>query len=199
MDALACDVLDNLLPELAGHDTLLRKIGKRLRDADDVALSHLALEAEQEVGRGEMEEVQRVRLHDLPVVEQAAQLLGGRRERPIAGDEVHRLGGGELVAHRADAAEALPGDRHFPVRPSAHEDLEAAKLDDVQPDLVNAILIVEQDGHLAVTFDASDRVDCDAAKSVRRLCGFEIEHGFSLSRNASNRDRGAACARGSDR
>ena len=72
---------DDFLPELARHDALHGEIGKGRGDADDVALGDLALEAEQEIGRGEMEEVQRVRLHDLPVVQQAAQLLGRRRQR----------------------------------------------------------------------------------------------------------------------
>ena len=119
-----------------------------------------------------MEEVQRVRLHDLAVVQQAAQLLGGRRQRAVAGDEVHRLGRGEEVADRADAAEPLHRDRHLPVRPALDEDLEAAKLDDVQPDLMDAVLVVEQDRHLAVALDAGDRLDGDAAQLVRGLRRF---------------------------
>ena len=39
-----------------------------------------------------MEEMQRMGLDDLPVVQQAAQLLRRRRQRAVAGDEVHRLG-----------------------------------------------------------------------------------------------------------
>ena len=49
-------------------------------DADDVALGDVGVEAEQQVGRGQMEEMQRVRLQDLAVVHQAADLLGGRRQ-----------------------------------------------------------------------------------------------------------------------
>ena len=48
----------------------------------------------------------------------------------------------------------------------ADEDLEAAKLDDVQPDLMDAILVVEQDRHFAVALDPGDRLDGDAAKLV---------------------------------
>ena len=81
VNALADDVADDLLPELARQHALLGEIGEGGGDADDVALGDLALEAEQQVGRGEMEEVQRVRLHDLPVMQQAAQLLGGRGQR----------------------------------------------------------------------------------------------------------------------
>ena len=176
----AGDVGDDFLPELAGHDALHGEIRKGRGDADDVALGDLALEAEQEIGRGEMEEVQRVRLHHLPVVQQAAQLLGGRRQRAEAGDNIHRLGRCEQMADRADAAEALPRDRNLPIRPAPDEDLEAAELDDVQPDLMDPVLLVEEDRHFPMALDAGDRLDGDAAKLVRRLGGFEVEHGQSL-------------------
>ena len=199
VNALSRDVADHLLPELARHDAALGEIGEGRGDADDVALGDLALEAEQQVGRGEMKEVQRMRLHDLAVVQQAPQLLRRRRQRSEARDEVHRLGGGEQVTDRADAAEALHRDRNFPIGPPADEDLEAAKLDDVQPDLMDAILLVEQDRHLAVAFDPGDGLDGDATQLVGRLGGFEVEHGAALNRNAGVGDRDAACARGSDR
>ena len=86
------DMPDDLLAELAGQDSLPGEIGKGGGDADDVALGDLALEAEQQVGRREMKEVQRMRLDDLPVMQQAAELLGGRGQRSVAGDDVHRLG-----------------------------------------------------------------------------------------------------------
>ena len=124
-----------------------------------------------------MEEVQRMRLHDLAIVQQAAQLLRRRRQRAVAGDEVHRLGRRDEVADRTDAAEALHRDRHLPVRPALDEDLEAAELDDVEPDLMNPVLLVEEDRHLAVPLDAGDRLDGDATQLLRRLGGFEVEHG----------------------
>ena len=123
-----------------------------------------------------MEEVQRVRLDDLPVMQQAAQLLGGRGQRAVAGDNVHRLAGGDVMADRADAAQALHDDRHFPERPPLDEDFEAAEFDDVETDLVDAVLVVEQDRDLAVPLDAGHRFDRDPAQLVRRLRGFEIKH-----------------------
>ena len=45
-------------------------------------------------------------------------------------------------------------DRHLPVGPAFDEDLKAAELDDMKPDLMNAVLAVEQDCHLAVTLDS---------------------------------------------
>ena len=186
MDPLPGDMGDHLLPELARHDALYGNIGEGRGDADDVALGDLALEAEQQVGRREVEEMQRMRLHDLAVVQQPAQLLRRRRQRTEAGDEVHRLGGREQVAHRTDAAQALHRDRHFPVRPAPDERLEAAELDDVQPDLMNPIVVVEQDRHLAVALDAGDRLDGDAARASAGLGGFEFEPWAGLNRNASS-------------
>ena len=199
VNALSRDVANDFLPELARHHAAPREIGESSGDAEDVALGDLALEAEQQVGRGEMKEMQRVRLNDLPVVQEAPKLLRRRRERPVTGDEVHRLGRGEEMADRADAAEALHRDRNFPVGPAANEDLEAAKLDDMQPHLMDAILGVEQDRDLAMAFDAGDRLDGDAAKLVGRLGGFEVQHGGALNRSAGVRDRDGACVPGSDR
>ncbi len=104
MDALAGDMPDDLLAELAGQNALLGEIRKGGGDAQDVALGDFALEAEQQVRRRKMKEMQRVGLDDLAVMQQAAQLLRGRGQRPVAGDDVHRLGRREQVAHRADAA-----------------------------------------------------------------------------------------------
>ena len=97
------------------------------------------------------------------------------------------------------AAEALHGDRNFPIRPALGEDLEAAKLDNMQPDLMNPILLVEEDRNLAVAFNAGHRFDGNAEKLVRRLGCLEVENGGALSRSAADRDRDAACVPGSDR
>ena len=176
VNALADDVADDFLAPLARHHAALGEIREGRRDADDVALADLAVETEQQIGRSEMEEVQRVRLHDLPIMQQAAQLLGGRGQRAVAGDQVHRLAGGDVMADRADAAQALHDDRHFPERPPFDEDFEAAELDDMEADLMDPVLLVEQDRDLAVPFDAGHRFDRDPAQLVRRLRSFEIEH-----------------------
>ena len=199
VNALSGDVADHFLPELARQHTALGEVGESRSDPDDVALGDFALKAEQQVRRGEMKEVRRVRLHDLATVQQAPELLRRRRERPVAGDEVHRLGRRDQVADRADAAEALHRDRNLPVRPAADEDLEAAKLDDMQPDLMDAILVVEKDRHFAVALDPGDRLDSDSTKLVGRLGGFQVEHGAALNRSAGVHDRDAACVPGSGR
>jgi hypothetical protein len=113
-----------------------------------------------------------------------------------SGDDVHRLAGGDVMADRADAAQALHGDRHFPVRSAFDEDFEAAELDDVEADLMDPVLLVEQDRDLAVPLDAGHRFDRDLAQLVRRLRRFEVEHVGALSRSSGGCTRGAACARG---
>jgi hypothetical protein len=47
------------------------------------------------------------------------------------------------MAHRADPAQALHHDRHFPVGAALDEFLEAAELDDMQPRLHHMIVVVE--------------------------------------------------------
>ena len=126
--------------------------------------------------------MQRVRLQYLPVVHQAADLFRGGREVRGTDDDVERLGRGEMVAHRADAAQPLHHHRQFPVGPALDEALEAAELDDVQPHLVHAVVGVEQDGDLAVPLDAGHGVDRDAAQSGGLGGGFEFEgHGARQS------------------
>ena len=63
---------------------------------------------------------------------------------------------------RADAAEALHHHGNFPVGASLDEFFEAAELDNVQADLLDVVVIVEQQGDLAVAFDARNRFDGNA-------------------------------------
>ncbi len=81
------------------------------------------------------------------------------------------------MADRADAAQALHRDRNFPIGAPLDERLEAAKLDDVQADLMNAVVLVEQDRHLAVALDARQRFDRDPAQLVRSVRCFQVGHG----------------------
>ena len=129
-----------------------------------------------------MIEMQRMRLQDLAVVHQAAQLLGSRREMARPDDHVERLGGRKVMADRTDAAQPLHHHRHFPVGSALDELLEAAELDDVQPDLVHMVVLVEQQRDLAVAFDARDRIDRDAPQIIGTECRFEVgSHGHPQS------------------
>ena len=63
------------------------------------------------------------------------------------------------------------------------EDLETTELDDIEPDLMNPVLLIEENRHLAVSLDARDRLDGDTAQLMRRLGGFQIERARALNRN----------------
>jgi hypothetical protein len=78
------------------------------------------------------------------------------------------------MRYRADAAQPLHHHRHFPIRPALDEFLEAAKFDDVQAHLMHVVVFVEQQRDLAVTFDARDRFDGDAAQGFGMGGGFEF-------------------------
>ena len=69
-----------------------------------------------------------------------------------------------MVRYRADAAQPLDHDRHFPVRPALNEFFEAAKLDNMQAHLMHLVLVVEQDGDLAVPLDPGNGIDGNAAQ-----------------------------------
>jgi hypothetical protein len=170
MDALAGGHADDLLAEFPEQHALARQLRVLGGEADDVAAGRLGVEAEQQVGRGEVEEMQRVGLQHLAVVHQPADLLGGRRQ--LGADHlVEGLAGGEVVADRADAAQPLHHHRHFPVGPALDELLEAAELDDVQPRLLDDAVLVQQQRHLAVALDPGERLDDDAlqARAARGL------------------------------
>ena len=88
--------------------------------------------------------MQRVRLQHLAVVHQATQLDGAGGHLPHTDDPVHRLGSGQVMGDRADAAQALHHHRDLPVGPALDEFLEAAELDDVQAHLLHMPVRVEQ-------------------------------------------------------
>jgi hypothetical protein len=154
--------LDDLLAVLAHQDALARQLRVPGGHPQHVARGRVGAEAEEQVGRGQVEEVQGVGLEHLAVVHQPAHLLGGGGELLAAHDPVDGLGRAQVVADGADAAQALYGHRHLPERTALDEALEAAELDDVQARLRDPAVVVEQDGDLAVPLDAGDRLDDDA-------------------------------------
>ena len=89
-----------------------------------------------------MEEMQRMRLQDLAEMQQPAHFFGGGRELLHADQLVHRLCRRELMADRADAAQPLHEEWHFPIGTSLNEFLETAEFDDVETRLVDVILRV---------------------------------------------------------
>ena len=171
VDLLAGRGQDDLLAELAQEDGPGGQVLVEGDDADDVPDGRVGVHAQEEVGRGEVEEVQGVGLEHLPVVHQAPHLLRRRGElaRPGADDDVHGLGRGQVVADRADAAEPLDEDRGLPVGPALDEALEAAELDDVEAGLGHLAGVVQPDGDLAVAFDPGDGFDRDLSTHGRSL------------------------------
>ena len=157
VDLLSRRGLDDFLAELAHEDGAAAEFRIFAQHLEDVAAHGRRLEAEEQVGCGEVEEVQHVALHHLAVMHQPAHLLGGGRQHVDADDLVHRLGAGQVMADRADAAQALHDDRHLPVEPAADEALEAAELDDVQPGFIDLVVAIQVNGHLAVALDAGHR------------------------------------------
>jgi hypothetical protein len=127
--------LMTLLAVLAHQDALLGQLRELLRDADDVAHRRVGVEAEEQVGRAQVEEVQRMRLEELAVVHQPAHLQRRRREFLSADDDgpspSPRRGGGSPGRCRT-AAGPRPAS---PKRAPLDEALEASELHDVQAGL----------------------------------------------------------------
>ena len=93
---------------------------------------------------------------------------------------IERLGGDDLVRHRADAAQPLHHDGRLPIGASLNEFLEAAKFDDVQARLMNTAIVAQQQSDLAMTLDARNRIDGDAPQILWVRGCFQIEsHGVA--------------------
>lgn len=75
---------------------------------------------------------------------QLAYLLRRGRELIDTHQLVDRLGGGEMVAYRADAAEALHQHRQLPVGAPLDKLLEATELDDVESRLLYDVVFIQQ-------------------------------------------------------
>jgi hypothetical protein len=80
VDLLACSRLDDVLPELAHQDRAAAKLGVFLDHLEDIALLGRRAEAEQQIGRGEVKEMQHMALHHLSVMHQPAHLLRRGRD-----------------------------------------------------------------------------------------------------------------------
>ncbi len=86
-------------------------------------------------------------------------------------DLVARLGRGEQVADRTDAADPRRDAGHLPERPAVAEPLEAAELRHVEARVGDLPVVVELDRDLRVALDPRHRVDDDALCPSRfRTC-----------------------------
>jgi hypothetical protein len=195
---------DHLLAEAAQQHALPGDVRKLGCHTDDVALRYLRVETEQQVGRGQVKKMQRVRLQDLAIVHEPPDLVGGRGQVVNADHLVQRLGRRQVVAHRTDATQPLHHHRDLPVGSSLDEFFEAAELDDVQPHLLHLIVVVEQDRDLAMPLNAGDRLDDHPLQAGGMCGGFKFgthraTSGFAFNRTGSGRGRNAACAPPADR
>ena len=164
VNTLPCEPLDHLLAELAQRYPVPKRVRLLLEKPGHVALGRIGIHAKQEVRRRQVEERERMRLHELGHVEQFAQLGRGGRD-PHGHDRVAGLGRGEEVADRADAADSRRDRRHLVVGPALDELLEAADLGHVELRVNHLTGVVELDRYPGVTFDARDVVDRDLLRS----------------------------------
>ena len=170
MDAPAACRGDHLLSELADEDRPFADLREGFDDPDDVAPGDRSLETQEQIRRRQMEKVERVRLQHLAVVHQAPHLVGRGRHLVHARDDIHRLGGAQMMADRADAAETLDDDGDFPIHPALDEALAPPELDDVKARLFDFAGFIEPDGHLAMALHPRDRIDDDLTRAqARRL------------------------------
>ena len=173
---------NHFLTILAQQHTLFCDIGIVSQYADDISMTHLVVVAEQQVGRRQMKKMQRMGLQHLPAMHEPANLLGGRRQLVHTDQLVCSLRSREMVAHRTDTTETLYHNRKLPVGTSLDEFFETAEFHDVETRLVHAVLLIHQQGHLAVTLDACHRIDRDTTQFFRVPGSFErISHGRTQS------------------
>ena len=105
------------------------------------------------------------------------------------------------MGDRTDATEALHHHRGLPIRPALDEFFETPELDDVQPRLLDTVIRIQQQGHLAVTLHPRQGLDGHAAQVLGMPGVFQIvAHGVdSLSHRKSNHAPVWASARQADR
>src|SRR5271165_2385723 len=159
---------NDFLAVFANEDCPFSDLWKTAQYREDVAFLGWRIEAEQEVRRCQMEDVQGVRLQDLAVMHEPSYLVGGGRDLVDSDHGVHGLRRRKMMAHRADAAEPLNNNRDLPEHAAADEPFEPAELDDVEARFIHHAGLVQANGDLAVAFDAGDRIDHDLAQS--RAC-----------------------------
>ena len=157
---LRAEQLDDVLAEAAQSDAGQAQVGPGCRHAEDVARCGVGLHAQQQIGRGEMEEAQGVRLDHLGQIQHPPELRGGMRNADRH-DGFAGFGGGQHMRDRADAADARREAGHLVKRPAFRELLKAAHLRDVKVRVLHLALAVELDGDLAVAFEARYGIDGD--------------------------------------
>ena len=125
--AAPADHLGDALAQAAELERVARDLGKGAQQGDDVALRRVRVDAEEQVRRGEREEVDGVRVDDRGAVERLAQQVR-RRGRGDAEDLVDCPRRGQMVGLRSSAADARRHRRHHLDLHAGQEGLEAAEV-----------------------------------------------------------------------
>ncbi len=159
--ALAAEVLHDVDGLGAHLDDLLAGLQAHLADdTEDVALGRVRRRPHDEVRRGQVVEVQEVVVEHVRVIYHPPESLAVGRQLNFV-NRVRCLRACEVVDERSNAADARrdPGDLLH--RPAHAELLEAAQLRDLEVRLGYVAGVVQEDGDLAVAFQARDGVDLD--------------------------------------
>ena len=166
---------DNLLADLPQAHAVARHLRVVLRQTKNIPPRRVGIHAQQEIRRREMEETERVGLHNLRQVQDGAQLDGGGGNAR-GQNRVARFRRGNQVAHRADATDARHQRGHFVERPALAELFKAAELRHVKARIRNLSLLIELNCNFPVAFDAGHGID------NQRL----LAHRFSLRHPSSS-------------
>src|ERR1039458_9614456 len=137
-----------------------------------------------------MEKAEGVGLGDLGQVHDPAKPNGDGRDGDPE-DLVTRLGGGEEMADRADAADARHKRGHLVQRAALADPLKATELRHVEMGVSDLTRLVQLDGDLGVSFDPGDRFDDDRLLSQR----WSPQLGRASDRRAASRWPGRWCRR----
>ena len=128
--------------------------------AEEVALLRRGVGRQHQVRGGESEEVEEVAVGDVGGQEQLPQRAGRRRDGHPQ-HRVGRLGGGDVVGARADAADLGQDAGELLHRPADAEALEPAQLHHLQVGVGHVAVVVEEDLDDAVPLEPGDGVDAD--------------------------------------
>ena len=139
-------------------DAVSRKLGIILKYSPQIALGRVGIHPQQQIGRGQIENAQRMRLYNLRHVENTAQLFGSGRNTN-GQQRVADLRRCRQVAYRTDAADARHNRWHFVKRTTLAQLFEAADLRYVEVRIRNVPPLIEVNCDFPVPFDASDGFD----------------------------------------
>src|SRR5215216_3146132 len=155
MDLSSTQGLDDLLTEFPQLDCFDCQFRICTNQANYVTDFRGGIEAKQEVGSGEFEEVHAMALDDLSHVHQLAE-QAGRAGRSLTRQRVTSFGRGKMVADRADSANARGDLRHFKVEAAFAKFFKSTKFVDVHIGAADSPIILHVDGDLGVPFDTGN-------------------------------------------